>query len=107
VLPGELAGTALVAEQVSAPRAAGEAAAIDHLDLRKQPGEGSHGGGLGGAALAPDQHATDGRVDGVEDERHLHRLLAHQRGEGEDLRNRHPPIVARTEGGGSQQFLSW
>ncbi len=95
VLPSKLAGAALVAEEVSTPRAAGEAAALDHLDLREQPGEGAHGGGLGGAALAPDQHAADGRVDGVEDERHLHRLLAHQRGEGEDPRNRHPPIVAR------------
>ncbi len=101
MLPGELAGSALVAEEVATPRAAGEAAALDHLDLREQPGESAHGGGLGGAALAPDQHATDGRVDGVEDERRLHRLLAHQRGEGEHLRNRHPPIVARTEGGGS------
>ena len=101
VLPGKLAGAALVAEQVSTPRAAGEAAALDHLDLREQPGESAHGGGLGGAALAPDQNATDGRVDGVEDERRLHRLLAHQRGEGEDLRNRHPPIVARDGRGAS------
>ncbi len=82
VSPGKLAGTALVAEEVTTSRLQEKREPSDHLDLREQPGQGSHGGGLGGAALTPDQHATDGRVDGVEDERRLHRLLAHQRGEG-------------------------
>jgi hypothetical protein len=47
-----------------------------HLDIGQQGGERAGGGGLGRAALAANEHATDLRADGVEHQRPLHALLA-------------------------------
>jgi hypothetical protein len=94
-LTAQLASPALVAEEVAALRAAGEAAVLDDRDLGKEGGQGADRGGLGGAPLAADEHATDRRVDGVEDEGGLHRLLADQGREGQDAARAHGPIVAR------------
>ena len=67
----------------------------DDVLLGQQPGQGAHRRRLGGALLAADQHAADGRVDGVEHERLAHRLLADDGGEREDgATDLHAPIVA-------------
>ena len=55
----------------------------NHRNLGQQGGEGTHGGALGGAFLAPHQHAADPGVDGVEQQRAFHRRLADDGGEGE------------------------
>ena len=61
---------------------ASEVAALHHLLLRQEPREGPDGGRLAGAFLAADQNAADGRIDGVEHQRHLHLVLSDDRGEG-------------------------
>ena len=58
----------------------------DDFDIGEEGGEGASGGGFTGAALAADEDAADGHVDGVEDEGALHALLADDGGEGVDLR---------------------
>ena len=60
---------------------AAEAAVVDHLHLRQEGGQGAGGGGLGRAALAADQNAADAGLDGVQDQRAAHALLADDRGE--------------------------
>ncbi len=45
-------------------------------DFGQQEGQGTGGGTFSRAALAADQHAADLRMDGIEDERALHALLA-------------------------------
>ena len=54
----------------------------DDVDFRQQEGQGAGGRALGRAALAADQHAADLGVDGVQDQRTLHALLADDGGEG-------------------------
>ena len=70
------------AERLGIVRVATVRAATDDGDLRQQGGEGADSGGLGGALLAANQHAADAGVDGVQDERPLHRRLADDGGEG-------------------------
>ncbi len=62
-----------------------EMAAFDHVVLRQQPGKRPHGGRLASALLAADEHPADRGHDGVEDQGQLHRVLAHDRREGEDV----------------------
>ena len=38
----------------------------NHRNLGQQRSQGAHGGALGGSLLAPDQHAADARVDGIQ-----------------------------------------
>ena len=63
-------------------RVAAEVAAFDDVVLRQQPGQRAHGGRLAGPLFPSDEHPADGRDDGVENQRELHRLLADDRGEG-------------------------
>ncbi len=63
-------------------RVAPEMTAFHHLLVRKQTCQRSHRRGLAGAFLAADEHAPDRRVDGVENQRELHLILADDRGEG-------------------------
>ena len=60
-------------------------AAGDGADVGQEGGEGADGGGLAGAAVAEDEHAADAGVDGGQDERALHLLLADDGGEGKGL----------------------
>ena len=57
------------------------------LDERRlvpqQRGQPARQCGLGASLLAPEQHTADGRVDGVEDERQLHVVVADDGREGE------------------------
>ena len=62
-------------------RVARERAVGDDLDLGHQLREAAHGGRLAGPARPLDQHAADGRVDGVEQERLLEALLLDDRRE--------------------------
>ena len=74
-------GPAVVAPVRRGRGVAAEPASRDHLDLGKQPGERAHGRRLRGAALAANQDAADRRVDRVEDQGGLHRVLPDERGE--------------------------
>ncbi len=53
-------------------------------DFRQQEGQGAGGRAFGRAALAADQHAADLRMDGIEDQRALHALLADDSGKRKD-----------------------
>src|SRR5581483_10312705 len=57
--------------------------ADDHFDLRQQPRERPHRGGLRGPLLSADQHSADARIDRVQRERLLQPRLTDQRGERE------------------------
>ena len=70
------------AEWLGIVRVATVRAATDDRDFRQQARQGAHGGGLGGALLAANQHAADAGVHSVQDERPLHRGLADDGGEG-------------------------
>ena len=72
-------GSALAA-QVLGRGIAAEPARRDR-DLGQQRGQTANRRRLGGAALAANQHAANGRVDGVEHQRELHPLLPHDGGE--------------------------
>ena len=63
---------------------AAEVAVGHDLDFGQQEGQGAGRRALGRAALAADQHAADLRMDGVEDERSLHALLADDGGKREN-----------------------
>jgi hypothetical protein len=82
-------------------------AAFDLGDLRQERGQRPHGGGLARAAVAEDEHAADAGVDGGEDHRLLHLVLADDGGEGEGLSHAailsgrgaapsHVPVASRT-----------
>ena len=85
---------AVGAPVVGAGRVAAVVAAHDDLDLGQQARQRPNGRRLGGALLATDQHAAEARVDGVQEQRPLHPLLADQRGEREDR----PPGGASRDG---------
>src|SRR5205085_2452778 len=55
-----------------------EWASLDQRQRREQRPQGPGGGALGGALLAAHQHAADGRVDRVQQEGCLQRLLPDQ-----------------------------
>ncbi len=78
-------GAAVVAEGLAVVRIAAEVAALDDVVLGEQAGQGPHRGRLAGALLAPDEYPTDRRHDGVQDQGQLHRLLAHDRRERENV----------------------
>ena len=81
LLAGRQAVAAVVAQRIEAAGIAGERAIGHHLDLGQERGQGARRGGLGGAALAADQHPADGVADGVQDQGALHALLADDGGE--------------------------
>ncbi|KAF5032414.1 hypothetical protein DSECCO2_617520 [anaerobic digester metagenome] len=66
-------------------------AAPDHVDPGEHVGKRPDCSGLCGPFLAADEDAADPRVDGVEDERAFHRLLADDGGERKDV----PPDLVR------------
>ena len=89
-IPASARCAAVVAPRRRGVRIASIPASDDHVDIGEQPGERADRGRLGGAALAADEHAADPRVDGVEDQRGLHRLLTDESGERhEGTRVRH------------------
>jgi len=65
----------------------------DDVNLRQQRSQSAGRGGLGRAALAPNQHAANERVHRVEDQRPLHRLLVDDGREWED--RSHGRIICR------------
>jgi hypothetical protein len=67
---------ALIAEKVGPVGVAIEPASLYDLQLGQQGRQGARRSGFGRATLATDQHAADLRVDGIEDERSFHALLA-------------------------------
>ena len=71
----EAAGRRLGITSVAAP--------IDHRHRGEEGGEGADRGGLGGPAMAEDQHPTDGRVDRGEEDGPLHLVLTDDGREGE------------------------
>ena len=76
------APAAVDAQGLAVGRIAAEMAALDHIVLGQQPGQGPDSRGFARPLLAPDQHAADRRDDGIEDQGELHRLLADDRREG-------------------------
>ena len=88
-LAARQAVAAVVAQRIEAAGIAGERAVGHHLDLGQERGQGARRGGLGGAALAADQHAADAVADGVQDQGALHALLADDGGEGIRSDDRH------------------
>ena len=79
--PGLGAVATVVAPRCRGVRIASIPASDDHIDVGEQPSQRADRCRLGGASLAADEHAADPRVDGVEDQRGLHRLLTHESGE--------------------------
>jgi hypothetical protein len=63
-------------------------AAVDHLHARQQRGQRPHRGALAGAAVAEHEHAADARVDGGDQQRTAHLVLADDRGEGVGVAHR-------------------
>jgi hypothetical protein len=51
-----------------------------YFDLGQQGGHGACSSGFGGAALAADQHTTNARIDGIQDEGAFHALLTYNGG---------------------------
>ena len=72
---------AVGAQGIHVGRVAAEVAAFDDVVLRQQPGQRAHGGRLAGPLLAPNEHAADHRVDGVQDQGELHLVLSDDRRE--------------------------
>ena len=72
---------AVVAPVRGRGRVAPVAAAGDDVDLREEAGQGPDGRRLRGAPLPADEDAADVRVDRVEDQRGLHRVLPDERRE--------------------------
>ncbi|MHB1323032.1 MAG: hypothetical protein ACYCXZ_01635 [Coriobacteriia bacterium] len=60
---------------------AAETASLGHIDLGKDPAQGTDRRGLRGALVAPDQHAAHPGVDGVDEKRELEVFLPHDRAE--------------------------
>ena len=83
LVPRSQLGAAVVAEMLGPGGIAVEGTSVHSLDLWEKSGQSPRRGGLGGSALTADQNASDLRVDGVEDQRALEFLLAHDRREGE------------------------
>jgi hypothetical protein len=79
------ADAALVTQRMLVVGVAGEPAPVDHLDLRQDVGQGPDRGRLGRALVAAHQHAADARVDGVDQQGGLERLLTDDRGERKDV----------------------
>ena len=75
---------AVVAEGLKLLRIAVEGTTAHYFDLWQQGGQGAGCGGLSRAPLAADQHPADLGADGVQDEGHLHFLLADDSCEGEN-----------------------
>ena len=73
----------LVTVSIGSQRVTAEAAAVDDVDAGQQGRQGTGSGRLGGAALAPNEDAADAGIDGVQDERSPHPLLADDSGERE------------------------
>ena len=65
-------------------RLAAVRAACDYRNLGQQGSEGARSRGFCRAFLTANQHAADSRIDGVQDQRQFHPLLADDGGEGED-----------------------
>src|SRR5262249_40573031 len=63
-------------------RVAVERAVLDDAQRRQQRTQPAGRGTLGRALLAADEHAADGRVDGIQQQRRLQRLLTNQCAEG-------------------------
>ena len=57
------------------------------IDFGQKGSEGPGRGRFAGAAFAADENAADAHVDGVQDERQLHHVLADDSGEGIDGRS--------------------
>src|SRR6266851_4953727 len=79
------ANLALGAKRLLVVGVASEVAALDHVVLRKKAGKRPHRRRLAGALFAANQHAADRGHDGVQDQGQLHRVLAHDRREREDV----------------------
>jgi hypothetical protein len=73
----------LVAEVGGVVRIAGEPALGHDLDGWQDSGQRADGRGLRSALLTPDEHASDPRVDGVDEQRGLEGLLTYDRAERE------------------------
>jgi len=80
---GRFAREAVVALPAFGVRVASVAAARNNGHGRQEGGEGADGGGLGGPAMAENEHPTNGRVNGREEDRTLHFFLPDNRREGE------------------------
>ena len=59
--------------------------AVDHIVLGEQLRQRPNRGGLTGPLLPSNENSADGRDDGVENERNLHRLLPDDGSEGKRM----------------------
>jgi hypothetical protein len=89
---------ALLAPHRRHRRIALETASSDDGHIGQEGGQPAYRGGLGRSLFAPDENATDGRVDGVEKEGLLHCILPDQGGEGQEagaIAHRRPFLQGR------------
>src|SRR6266849_6858579 len=84
ILPASDAREAVIAKRVGFVWIATVMTGLDHINQWQEFGQRACRSGLGGAAFAAHQHPTDLRVDGVEDQRQFHFVLADDSRERED-----------------------